>query len=119
MTTNENSRQVLEDATLMAGETRTEIDLKNRVIRKTWKLLGFSRSRTYNIDDHVAVQIQDNSSMLEGYKIASFGVYLTGKGGTIRISSTDDLKEASLIRDEIAEFLKESEVKCCDMRSLS
>jgi hypothetical protein len=36
---------------------------------------------------------------------------------TVRIASTDDLEEANLIRNEIAGFLKESAVTCCDMRS--
>jgi hypothetical protein len=119
VTTKENSRLVLEDTTLMAGETRAEIDLTDGVILKTWKLLGFSQSRRYEIDDNIAVQIKDNSTMIEGYNIASFGVYLRGRGGTIRISSTVDLQEARLIRDEITEFLKESAAKSSDMRSPS
>jgi hypothetical protein len=108
MPAKENSRLVLEDATPIGGKTRTEIDLKDRVIRKTWRLLRLSRSRTYEIGNHAVVEIQDNSTMLEGYNIASFGVYLTGRSGTIRIASTDDLKEAYLIRDATTEFLKES-----------
>jgi hypothetical protein len=103
-----NCTLVVEDAAVMAGEIRTEIDLKDRVIRRTWKLMGFARSRTYGLDDHMAVEIRDNSTTLEGYCISSFVVYLAGRGGKIRISLTDDLKEALRIWKEIAEFLREA-----------
>lgn len=74
--------------------------------------MGFARSRTYELDNHVAVQIKDNSTILEGYDITSFEVYITSRGRKIRISSTDNLNEAHLIQSEITEFLKESPVKC-------
>lgn len=112
MTTKENCRLVVEDVENIAGKTCTEIDLKDGVIRKTWKLMGFARSRTYELDSHVAVQIKDKSTILEGYNITSFGVYITSRSRKIRISSTDDLNEARFIQSEITEFLKKSAGKC-------
>jgi hypothetical protein len=117
ITAKENCRLVFEDTTPMTAKTRIELDLKDRVLRKTWKLLGFSRSRTYRIDDRAGVQIQDNSILIEGYKITSFSMYITGRSGTIRISSADDLKEARLVPDEITEFLKEATAEGSDMGS--
>ena len=112
MTAKENCRIVVDDAVMIAGRTRTEIDLKDRVIRKTWKLMGFARSRTDDLDNHVAVQIKDKSTILEGYTITLFEVYLTSRGKKMRILSTADLNEARLIRSQITEFLKESAIKC-------
>jgi hypothetical protein len=112
MTIKENGRLVVEDVANMAGKTCTEIDLKDRVIRKTWKLMGFARFRTYELDNHVTVQIKDTSTILEGYSITSFGVYLAGRDRKIRISSTGDLKEARLIQNEITAFLKEAQSDC-------
>jgi len=100
MTAKKNRRLVVEDAV-----TCTEIDLNDRVIRKTWKLMGFAHCRTYELDDHVTVQIKDTSTILEGYKITMFGVYLAGRGREIRMSSTGDIKEAHLIQSRITEFL--------------
>lgn len=36
--------------------------------------MGFARCRTYRLDNHVVVQIKDDSAILEGYHLASFGV---------------------------------------------
>jgi hypothetical protein len=107
LTAKENCRFVVEDAV-----TCTEIDLKDRVIRKTWRLIGISYSSTYELDNHVTVQIKEKSTILEGYNITSFLVYLANKGRKILISSTDDLNEARLIQSQISEFLDGSPVKC-------
>lgn len=111
VTTTENCRLVVKDEAIFTGKTLTEIDLNDRVIRRTWKLMGFAHSRTYELGNNVAVQIKDTSTILEGYNITSFGVYLTSRGREIRISSTGDLNEARLIQSQITEFLKESSVK--------
>ncbi len=112
ITSIENCRLIAEDTALLACKTRTEIDLRHRVIRKMWKLMGFVRSKTYVLDNHVAVQVKDNSTILEGYSILSFGVYLINNGRKIRISSADELEKACLIQTQIAEFLEKAAIKC-------
>jgi hypothetical protein len=115
--TKQSCRLVVEDVASIAGNTRTEIDLADRVIRKTWKIMGFAYSRTYHLDRHVVVHIKDKSSIVEGYSITSFGVYIASRGRKIQVSSADDFLGARFIQSRIFEFLKESSVKCpADMR---
>jgi hypothetical protein len=112
MITIENCRLVAEDTALLTCRTRAEIDLAGGVIRKMWKLMGFVRSRTYELDTHVAVKVKDRSTILEGYRIPSFGVYLINNGREIRMSSTDELKKACLVQNRLIEFLEAAAVKC-------
>ena len=111
MAAKENCRFVVEDATIFAGKRSTEIYPEDRAIRKTWKLIGFTLSRTYEFDNNVAVQIKDKSTLFEGYNITSFGVYITCRGRKIWIFSTDDLDAARLIQSQITDVLKKSATK--------
>jgi hypothetical protein len=110
--TKENCKLVVEDVASLAVKTRTEIDLNDGVIRRTWKMMGFAFSRTYDLDRHVAVQIKEESSIFEGYNITLLCVYLTSRGSKIRIAWADDYNGACRIQSQITDFLKESAVKC-------
>jgi hypothetical protein len=102
MTTNENYRLMIEDR--MAC---TEIDLNDREVRKTWKLMGFLHCRTYELDNHATVHIKDKSTILEGYDLTLFGVYLASRGRNVSILLTADLNEARIIEGRVIDFLKE------------
>ena len=92
--------------------TVTGIDLKDKVIRKTWKLMGLVLNNTYELDSHETAFIKDKSMVLEGYNITSFEVYIVNRGMKIRVSSSDDFNEARLIQSEIAAFMKKSAIGC-------
>lgn len=111
MTATASGGLVLENTAIFSGKTWVEIDLRDMVIRKKWKLLGCSGSRTYELDDLMAVQIKESNTILEGYNITSFGVYLASGDRKIRVSLTDNLSEARLIQRAITEFLERSEAK--------
>ncbi len=106
----------IEDHRLVIKDTvaTTEIDLKEKVIRKTWKLMGLVLNNTYDLDCHETAFIKDKSMNLEGYNITSFEVYIVNRGMKIRVSSSDDLNEACLIQSEIDTFLKKSTIRCPD-----
>jgi hypothetical protein len=103
-----------EDHSLVVKDTVavTEIDLKERVIRKTWKLMGLVLNNTYELDGHETAFIKDKSMALEGYNITSFEVYIANRGMKIRVSWSDDFNEARVIQSEIAAFLKKSAIGC-------
>ena len=108
----ENCRLVVEDVASLGVNTRTEIDLNDGVIRRTWKMMGFTFSRTSDLDRHAAVQIKEENTIFEGYNINLLCVYLISRGRKIRVVSADDYNKACLIQNQITEFLKESAVKC-------
>ena len=105
----DDRRLVVEDAV-----TRMEIDLREQIIRKTWKFLGFAHSRTYELDTPAVVRIRENSKFLEGYRIASFDLFMSVRGGTIRIWSTGDFERARLVRERIELFLKGEKARSGD-----
>ncbi len=105
--TRDDHRLVVKDTVAV-----TEIDLKDRVIRKTWKLMGLILNNTYDLDSHETVLIKDKRMTLEGYNISSFEVHIANRAMKIRVSSSDDLNKARLIQSEIFAFLKKSAARC-------
>jgi hypothetical protein len=83
---------------------KTDIDLANKTIRKTWKAAGFTWSRSYSLDDFTTAEIQDKSRLMEGYVLPFFVISLSGKGHRLKTYSTDNFEEADSVREQISEL---------------
>jgi hypothetical protein len=71
-------------------------------------LIGFAYARTYELDSQAALCIKDKSTIIEGYAMTFFVVYLISGEQKIRFLSTNSLKEARHIQSQITEFLKKA-----------
>lgn len=78
-------------------QINTEIDLAEKTISRTFKIGAFEWHRVYSIDDFATAEIKDKSRLLEGYRLPFFSVTLTGRGGHIKVYSTDDAEDAKSV----------------------
>lgn len=88
----------------------TEIDCAAGTIKKTWRAFVFKWHKVYTLDNYSTAEIQDKSRLIEGYPLHFYAVYLSGGGHSLKIYSTDDLKEAEAVRNEVAAFLAKFDV---------
>jgi hypothetical protein len=99
---------ILGSIAFMSRQTITEINLTDRMIRKTWRIGAYARQKVYPLEDFVTVEIKDKGRMIEGYSLPLFSVQLIGRGKEIAIYSTNDSEEAKAMQSEVAAFLKQS-----------
>ncbi len=90
----------------LSRQTKTEMNPADRTVRMTRKVGLYEWKTVYSLDDIVAVEVTDESRMIEGYPLPLYSVKLIGKKKEIAIYSTDDPREANVLREEIATFLK-------------
>ena len=88
----------------------TEIDLADRTIRRTWKIVVLVWHRVYSLDDYATAEIKVKGQVIEGYSLPYFSVYLAGTGRHIKIYSTDDAKDATAVYGELRDFLDRAEI---------
>lgn len=92
----------------ISRQTKTEINLADKTIRKTWKIGFCKRHTVYSLDDISSVEVKDKSRMVEGYSLPFYTVQLTGKGKKITIYSADESEEAKALKVKVQTLLKQS-----------
>ncbi|MBI4681306.1 MAG: hypothetical protein HY753_08945 [Nitrospirae bacterium] len=84
-----------------------EINRKEGIIKKTHRILLFSKSRTFSLHDFDTIQVIGKEvSGIEGYSYAIYSVIMQGKNLSVELMSANDENEAESSREEIDKFLQ-------------